>query len=118
MRQFKTTPLDVQEGEVKAGCREAGIVAESATVVALELGFDSKYAEIDGLMSDNDSEHPGNPLPGIMVSANERTLDTNHDKKDQWTFIRFPAYRGWSVFATYCGRYTAHVVLINDTVYD
>lgn len=118
MRRFKTTPLDVQEGEVKTGCTEANIVAESDTVVALELGFDSKYADIDGLMSDNDPEHPGKPLPGIMVGANERTLDTNVDKKDQWTFIRFLEYRGWSVFATYCGRYTAHVVLINDAVYD
>lgn len=118
MRRYKSTPLDVKEGEVKVGCHEAGIVAESDTVVALELGFSSKYAEIDGLTSDNDPEHPGKPLPGITVSANERTLDTNPDKKDEWTFIRFTEYRGWHVFATYCGRYTAHVVLVNDTVYD
>ena len=51
---WRTTPLTVQEGAVKIGCCEALVHGESDTLVALELSFESKYANIDGLMSDSD----------------------------------------------------------------
>ncbi|NDD52355.1 hypothetical protein EBZ39_00485 [bacterium] len=57
--------------------------------------------------------------PGIMLGANERTLDgINEELRGMPTVISFPDYAGYKIFATSSSRYVISVALLHDRVFN
>ena len=83
----------------------AFIIEKSKSVIAIIVGFKSKYCN-SGIAGDD-------KVPGICVEGSLDSLKLN--KKYDYvepTYILFPEYKGWEVFAVGYGKYSAKVCLI------
>ncbi len=80
---------------------------KASDVVCIDIDLYSKYAEV--LCAGAGS----GAAPEVFLAKNERTLHTNEDPRvcNLPTVVAFPDYTGWSVYATYLGRYTLSVCL-------
>ncbi len=77
-------------------------------LVALEILMKSKYCEIFGAYGGDE-----NDPPGISIFANKSSLILNKKvKKGEPTYVSFPDFGGWDVYATGAGRYGFRVCLL------
>lgn len=98
----------IQQGApvINGGC----IIERSENLIAIEIDMKSKYCEV-GLFTHEDPEN----VCGLMIGANEDSLNLKEGiDKDTYTEIKFPNFKGFSVFAANLGRYTLSVCLIRD----
>lgn len=85
---------------------EAVIQATGENVVAILIDMKSKYCTISGITQEEDG------APSFYISAEDNSLYLNKEATSPDTLVGFPEYKGWTVFAVNCSRYTITVCLI------
>lgn len=100
-------PVDVRILVPGAVVVEVGrLRASSPDVVAIEVSLHSKYAGVSGIGGGDDC------APNVALEATERTLRLSETAfRDEDTFIEFPEYIGWDVFAAEVAKSTLRVCL-------
>jgi len=108
--QYETANIIVeQQGEVIVN--DGIVYRKYDDIVALEIDLHSKHAEISATGGSPDGET-------IILEANENTMHINKMEGEIWekyTILKFPDYRGWTLFASELSRYTLYVVFTRNT---
>jgi hypothetical protein len=78
-------------------------------IVTIELDMKSKYCDIDfSMWSSSDG-------PGVCIVANKRSLYLkDRIRRNATTFVTFPEFKRWSVYAWSGGRYTFCICLTRE----
>jgi hypothetical protein len=88
---------------------EFWIVKEGPGIVLIQNSLVTKYAGLGSFTEYPAGEKEG--TPGIWLDTNERTIYINEKAEEEYTNIKFPTLKGYTVEATYSGRYDIVVCL-------
>lgn len=102
------SPVDVTVSRGAVKFNFATISSASKDAVLISLDFSSKYIPAPVVGAE------GN-VPALWVLPGENTIDLQARVPPETpTIIRFPTYKGWSIFAVSGGRYTVKLALLRE----
>lgn len=92
--------------------KEAYIMAESNSVVAIQINMRSKRCRVYAWGSDENS------MPNILIDSTEESLHLHPENKGD-TIIEFPQYKGWEVWSATIAKYSLYLCLVHrDAIYN
>lgn len=102
---FKPVKIKVfMQGKVVVN---SGIVyKQGKNVVALEIDLKSKYCEVCMITGGSEGQ------VGLVIGPTPRSLYLNRRYKREETWVEFPEFKGWNIWAADIARYTLRVCLI------
>jgi len=96
-----------RQGAIKVNA--CSVVALASNIACLTLDLGSKYA----LLADTDEGNRHDSSPQIWLGANEHTLNTVKNKRERFTIVTLPEFKGWKFFpGASVSRYTVYLTLI------